>query len=128
MSGQHSHGPRVGPVFAYTRRSGEVERFYREIAGLSPKPGAARGDGLWLDAGNAELVVHVPGGRDAPAEVTASQGFVVWFGVPRVREAYQRAREAGATVGDFHGDYFFAKDPDGRFVGFYTEDEHGHEH
>jgi hypothetical protein len=32
-------------------------------------------------------------------------------------------------VGDFHGDFFFAKDPDGRYVGVYTlEDHHGHDH
>jgi len=128
MSGSHGEGPKVGPVFAYSTKRDEVERFYREIAGLRPKPGAARGDAIWLEASNAEVVVSKPTGRDAPAEVMASAGFVVWIGVPRVRDAYQRAREAGVTVGEFQGDYFFARDPDGRYVGFYTEDEHGHEH
>lgn len=128
MSGDHAHGPKVGPVFAYSTRREEVERFYREVAGLEPKPGAERGDATWLEAANAEVVVHAPTGGDAPDEVTASPGFVVWFGVPRVRDAYERAREAGAAVGVFHGDYFFARDPDGRYVGFYAEDGHGHQH
>ena len=35
---------------------------------------------------------------------------------------------AGYAIGEFHGDYFFARDPDGRYVGFHANEEHGHGH
>ena len=124
------HGTQVGPVMLYSRRQQEVARFYAEIVGLGPQGSAtAQGQAIWMDAANAKVVVHEPGDRETPAEVSSQGGFVVWFGVADVRAAYDKARRAGCAVGDFQGDFFFAKDPDGRFVGVYTlEDHHGHDH
>ncbi len=69
------------------------------------------------------------GGPKPPSEVRMQPGFVVWFGVTDVRAAYDKAKRAGRAVGEFHGDFFFAKDPDGRYIGVYTlEDDHGHSH
>ena len=35
---------------------------------------------------------------------------------------------AGCAIGEFQGDYFFARDPDGRYVGFHATEEQGHGH
>jgi len=119
-------GAHVGPVMLFSPRRREVERFYREIVGLT---GDARDDSTWLDATNAQVVVHDPTDRQTPEEVRSQIGVVVWFGVLDVRAAYERARHEGLVLGDFQGDFFFARDPDGRFVGIYTlEDHHGHDH
>ena len=119
----------IGPVFAFSANHAEVARFYREIAGLT---GDAGDDSTWLDAANAKLVVHEPEERQTEPEISRQRGFVVWFGVLDVRAAWVRAKAAGATVGEFRGDYFFARDPDGRYVGFYANEEHpeghGHDH
>lgn len=123
MSGQHK--PQVGPVMMFTPKRGEVERFYTDIVGLAGKPS---GDSTWMDADNAKVVVHGPHDRDTPAEIRAQAGFVVWFGVPDVRAAFEQARQASATASDFYGDYFFARDPDGRFVGIYALEDHAHGH
>ncbi|HKW77959.1 MAG TPA: hypothetical protein VJQ09_02600 [Candidatus Limnocylindria bacterium] len=120
------HGIQVGPVMLFSAKRPDVERFYREIVGLDGAPG---GDATWLDAQNAKVVVHEPGDRQTPPEVQKQSGFVVWFGVADVRAAYDRARRAGAAIGDFHGDFFFASDPEGRYVGIYAlEGGHGHDH
>lgn len=124
MSGEH--GSQIGPVMVFSARQGDVAEFYQQVLGLSGEGG---GDSIWLDAENARLVVHGPGEPDTPAAVTTSPGFVVWFGVADVRGAYERAKKAGRVVGDFHGDFFYAMDPDGRYVGVYTlEDPHVHDH
>ncbi len=120
------HGTQVGPVMMYSARNGDVAAFYREILGLS---GSGAGEAIWLDAANAKVVVQEPGDRETPPEVRGQAGFVVWFGVTDVRAAFEKAKRAGCAVGEFHGDFFFAKDPDGRYVGVYPlEDHHGHDH
>ncbi len=117
--------PGLGPVMAFTSKRAEVVRFYTEIAGLK---GDAQGGATWLAAENAQLVVHDPDDRQPEPDVRGQRGFVVWFGIDDVVTAYARARAAGAAIGELHGDYFFARDPDGRYVGFHANEEHGHGH
>jgi len=123
MSGDHV--PSVGPVMAFSTKRAEVVRFYSEIAGLSADND---GDATWLAAENAQLVVHDPDDRQTEPDVRGQRGFVVWFGIDDVAAAYARAKAAGSAIGEFHGDYFFARDPDGRYVGFHAIEEHGHGH
>ena len=122
-------GPEVGPVFAFTAKHAATAGFYREVVGLAAGRGADP-DATWLKAGNADVVFHSPDDRETPPEVRGQIGFVVWFGVDDVKAAYDRARAAKAVVGDFYGDYFFARDPDGRFIGIHISEEqsHGHDH
>jgi catechol-2,3-dioxygenase len=116
----------VGPVMMFTAKRGDVAEFYKSVLGLS---GEDSGDSIWLDAANAKVVVHEATDPQTPPEVRSQASFVVWFGVADVRGAYERAKRAGSAIGDFHGDFFYAKDPDGRYVGIYTlEDPHGHDH
>ena len=119
------HVPEVGPVMAFTANRADVVRFYTEIAGLKAD---VQSDATWLAAENAQVVVHDPDDRQTESEVRAQRGFVVWFGVDDIASAYARAKAAGSAIGEFHGDYFFARDPDGRYVGFHANDEHGHAH
>ena len=119
------HVPSVGPVMAFTSRREEVVRFYTEIAGLKAE---LQGGATWLETENAQVVVHDPDDRQTEAEVRAQRGFVVWFGIDDVASAYARAKEAGFAIGAFQGDYFYARDPDGRYVGFHANEEHGHGH
>ncbi|HEV8655308.1 MAG TPA: VOC family protein [Candidatus Limnocylindria bacterium] len=119
------HAPKLTPVMAFTAKRAEVVRFYTEIAGLTAD---AEADATWLAAENAQLVVHDPEDRQTEPEVREQRGFVVWFGIDDVATAYARAKAAGCTIGQFHGDYFFARDPDGRYVGFHANEEHGHGH
>ncbi|HEV8671169.1 MAG TPA: hypothetical protein VGS01_10590 [Candidatus Limnocylindria bacterium] len=123
MSGDHV--PSVGPVMAFSAKREEVVRFYSEIAGLSAD---TDGDATWLAADNAQLVVHDPDDRQTEPDVRGQRGFVLWFGIDDVAAAYARAKAAGSAIGEFHGDYFFARDPDGRYVGFHANEEHGHGH
>jgi len=119
-------GPVIGPVFGFTATHERTAGFYADVVGL------ARGSGdpasSWLKTGNADVVFHSPDDRDTPPEVRAQPGFVVWFGVDDIRAAFERARKAGAIVGDFFGDYFFARDPDGRYIGIHVNEEHTHGH
>lgn len=119
------HAPSVGPVMAFSSRRADVVRFYTEIAGLKAD---AEAGVTWLAADNAQLVVHDPDDRQTEPDVRGQRGFVVWFGVDDVAAAFQRAKDAGSAVGEFKGDYFFARDPDGRYVGFHANEEHGHGH
>lgn len=120
------HGVQVGPVMMFTTRNQDVAGFYADVLGLS---GEGCSDSIWFDAANAKVVVHESSDRETPPEVRSQPGFVVWFGVADVRVAYEKAQKAGRAVGEFHGDFFFAKDPDGRYVGVYAlEDHHGHDH
>jgi predicted enzyme related to lactoylglutathione lyase len=122
------HPTQVGPVMVFSPKRAESVRFYREIAGLTGDDGDPT-DAAWLDAANAKLAVHDPTDRQTPDEVRGQTGFVVWFGVADVRAAFDRAKRAGCVVGDFYGDYFFARDPDGRYVGIFAlEGTHGHDH
>ena len=117
------HQPTVGPVMAFTSKRAEVVRFYTEIAGLKAEP---QGSATWLAAENAQVVVHDPDDRQTEPDVRGQRGFVVWFGIEDVAGAYARAKAAGCAVGSFQGDYFYARDPDGRYVGFHGNEEHGH--
>ena len=119
------HVPSVGPVMAFTTKRSEVVRFYTEIAGLKAE---VDGDATWLATENAQLVLHDPDDRQTEADVRGQRGFVVWFGIDDVATAYARARAAGCAVGEFQGDFFFARDPDGRYVGFHANEDHGHGH
>ncbi len=124
MSG--THGPQLGPVMMFSPKRPDVVRFYRDVAGLVPDES---GDVTWFDAGSAKLAVHDPTDRETPPEIRSQSAFVVWIGVADVRAAFERAKSASATQGDFRGDFFFARDPDGRLVGFFAlEDHHDHEH
>jgi hypothetical protein len=119
--------PQVGPVFAFTAKHGTNAKFYAEIVGLPP--GSENdSNASWLKAANSDVVFHSPEDRETPPEVRGQSGFVVWFGVDDVRAAFERARAAKAVVGDFYGDYFFARDPDGRFIGIHVNEEHAHGH
>ena len=121
-----SHKAQVGPVMMFTTDRRSVERFYTEILGMAGQPGD---DATWLEAENAKVVVHDAEDRQTPPEITKQTGFVVWFGVQDVRAAFDRARAASVAASEFFGDYFFARDPDGRYVGIYAlEDGHGHDH
>lgn len=115
--------PSVGPVMAFTAKRAEVVRFYTDIAGLK---GDEQGSATWLAADNAQLVVHDPDDRQTEPDVRGQRGFVVWFAIEDVATAYARARAAGCAVGEFQGDFFFARDPDGRYVGFHANEELGH--
>jgi hypothetical protein len=119
------HVPSVGPVMVFTAKRSEVVRFYTEIAGLKAE---ADGDATWLAAENTQLVLHDPDDRQTEPDVRGQRGFVVWFGIDDVASAFARARAAGWAVGEFQGDFFFARDPDGRYVGFHANEEHGHGH
>jgi len=120
------HEAQVGPVMLFSAKRAAAAEFYKNVLGLSGEDG---GDSTWLDAANAKVVVHDPTDQQTPPEVRSQPGFVVWFGVADVRGAYEKAKRAGAAIGEFHGDFFYAKDPDGRYVGVYTlEDHHGHDH
>ena len=120
-------GPQVGPVFAFTSKHGTTARFYTDVIGLAAGSGGDPSS-TWLTAGNAEVVFHSPDDRETPAEVRGQTGFVVWFGVDDVRAVFDKAKAAKAVVGEFQGDYFYARDPEGRYVGIHANEEHGHGH
>ncbi|HYR93776.1 MAG TPA: VOC family protein [Methylomirabilota bacterium] len=120
------HEAQVGPVMLFSANREDVAAFYADVLGLAADDGA---DATWMDAANAKVVVHDESDPKTPSEVRTQRGFVVWFGVTDVRAAYEKAKNTGSAVGEFHGDFFFAKDPDGRYIGVYTlEDHHGHDH
>lgn len=125
MSGGHDHDPKTGPVMLYSARQRDVANFYAELVGVT---GDDSKESIWLKTANADVVIHGRHDGDAPPEVREHGGFVVWFGVVDVNAAYQKARKAGWLVGETYGDYFFARDPEGRLVGVYTTEEHGHGH
>jgi predicted enzyme related to lactoylglutathione lyase len=119
--------PQVGPVFAFTPKHSATAGFYADIVGL-PKGTDSDPDASWLKAANADVVFHSPDDRETPAEVRGQTGFVVWFGVDDVRAAFDKAKAVKAIVGEFQGDYFFARDPEGRYIGVHANEEHGHDH
>jgi len=119
--------PEVGPVFAFTAKHAATAGFYADVVGL-PAGTERDPNASWLKAGNADVVFHSPDDRETPPEVRGQTGFVIWFGVDDVRAAFDKARAAKAVVGDFYGDYFFARDPEGRYIGIHVNEEHGHGH
>lgn len=125
MSGGHDHDPKTGPVMMYSGKQREVAAFYADLVGLA---GDDSNESVWMKTANADVVIHGREDRDSPPEVRSASGFVVWFGVADVNAAFLKARKAGWLVGDSYGDYFFARDPDGRLVGIYASEDHGHGH
>ena len=121
-------GPEVGPIFAFTAKHAATAGFYRDLLGLAAGTGGGDPNASWLKAGNADVVFHSPDDRETPPEVRGQNAFVVWFGVDDVKAAFDKARAAKAVVGDFYGDYFFARDPEGRFIGIHVSEEHAHGH
>ena len=117
--------PQVGPVFAFTSKHATTARFYSDVIGL-PSGTGSDASSSWLKAANADVVFHSPDDRETPAEVRGQTGFVVWFGVEDVRAAFDKAKAAKVVVGEFQGDYFYARDPEGRYVGIHANEEHGH--
>ena len=117
-------GPAVGPVFAFTAAHATTAGFYADVVGL--ERGNADANASWLKTENADVVFHSPDDDDTPAEVRTQPGFVVWFGVNDIRATFDRARKAGAVVGEFFGDYFFVRDPEGRYIGIHMNEEHAH--
>ena len=120
-------GPQVGPVFAFTAKHAATATFYTDVVGL-PAGSESDPDASWLKAENADVVFHSPEDRETPPDVRGQRGFVVWFGVDDINAVFDRAKAAKAVVGDFYGDYFFARDPEGRFIGIHVNEEHGHDH
>lgn len=116
----------VGPVFAFTATHAKMAGFYADVVGLDR--GNTDVSASWLKAENADVVFHSPDDPNTPAEVRSQPGFVVWFGVDDIRAAFERARKAGAVVGEFFGDYFFIRDPEGRYLGIHVNEEHAHGH
>src|SRR2546428_12919864 len=114
------HGPGLGPGRAFTAKRAEVVRFCTEIAGLKAE---TEPDATWLAAENAQLVVHDPDDRQTEPDVRGQRGFVLWFGIDDVATAYARAKAAGLAIAEVHGDYFFSRDPDGRYVGLHSHQE-----
>ena len=119
-------GPHIGPLFAFTAAHAVTAAFYADVIGL--ERGSADGASTWLRSENADVVFHSPADPETPAEVRAQPGFVPWFGVDDIRAAFDRARTAGAVVGEFFGDYFFLRDPEGRYIGIHVNEEHAHGH
>jgi predicted enzyme related to lactoylglutathione lyase len=119
--------PQVGPVFAFTAKHASTAAFYADVVGL-PAGATTDPDASWLKAGNSDVVFHGPDDRETPPEVRGQTGFVIWFGVDDVRAAFDKAKAAKAVVGEFQGDYFFARDPEGRYIGIHVNEEHGHDH
>jgi predicted enzyme related to lactoylglutathione lyase len=119
-------GPQIGPVFAFSAKHAATAGFYSDVVGLAP--GRSDASSSWLNTEHADLVFNAPDDRDTPAEVRGQSSFVVWFGVDDIRAVHERARKAGAVVGEFYGDYFFARDPEGRYIGIHVNEEHAHGH
>ena len=120
-------GPQIGPVFAFTPTHAATAAFYADVVGL-PAGAGSDVNASWLTAANADVVFHSPDDRDTPPGVRAQAGFVVWFGVDDVRGAFDKAKAAKSVVGDFYGDYFFVRDPEGRYIGIHVNEEHAHGH
>lgn len=110
---------RMDYVFVFTDRRDEVAAFYRDVVGVPQE--SAKDDANWFRAEDARLAVHDRDDAETAPEVGRGQGFVVWIRVPDVRAAYARALAAGRVVGPYYDakpyPYFFARDPDGRFIG-----------
>ncbi len=102
-------------TLVHSERWRNVARFYREVVGLGLE--SEQDDSAWFAPDGARLVIHDRDEEATAPEVGRGSGFVVWFGVPDVDSAYERARAAGAVVGERYRGYFFARDPEGRFIG-----------
>lgn len=110
--------PTLRHVFVHSDRWREVARFYREVVGLVPE--SEKDDSVWYAGDGAHLVIHDRDEEATAVEVGRGSGFVVWFGVDDVDAAFARAAAAGAVVGWKYEGYFFARDPEGRFIGVRT--------
>jgi predicted enzyme related to lactoylglutathione lyase len=103
-------GTRLTNIFAFTDERDAVVRFFEDILGAHST--STRDDSAWFDlAAGATFTVH-----DRADEPSAS-GFVPWFHVDDVADAFGRAEARGAAIGAMRDGYFFARDPDGRVFG-----------
>lgn len=102
-------------VFVFSDQWEVVGRFYREVIGAPQE--SAKEDSVWFAPEGARLVVHRRDDPETAPEVLRGSGFVIWFGVEDVDGAYARARAAGAVIGERYRNYFFVRDPEGRFIG-----------
>jgi predicted enzyme related to lactoylglutathione lyase len=97
-------------VFGFSRDRERVARFFVEVIGLRPQ--TDRDDSVWFEPdGGATFTIH------DPEEEPRADGFVPWFQVDDVAEAFERARANDANVGEIRDGYFLARDPDGRLFG-----------
>ncbi len=110
---------RMDYVFIFSERREDVARFYRDTIGVPQE--SAKDDANWFRAEDAHFVVHDRDDQETAPEVGQGTGFVLWFRVADVRAAYERARAAGFVVGRYFDakpfPYFFARDPEGRYIG-----------
>lgn len=105
-------------LFVFTDRRSEVAGFYRDIIGVPQE--SEKHDASWFRAENAQLAVHDREDEETAPEVARGTGFVVGIRVADVQAAYARASRVGQVVGKLYQGtphpYFFARDPEGRFV------------
>jgi len=105
-------------IFVFTDRRPEVARFYRDIVGVPQE--SEKDDSNWLRAEHAQLAIHDREDEETAREVAQGSGFVVGIRVKDVLAAYDRTRREGRLVGELYQGhphpYFFARDPEGRFV------------
>jgi predicted enzyme related to lactoylglutathione lyase len=97
-------------VFGFSPDRERVARFFVEVIGLRRQ--TDRDDSVWFEPeGGATFTIHDPEGEPH------ADGFVPWFQVDDVAEAFERARANAANVGEIRDGYFLARDPDGRLFG-----------
>lgn len=101
-------------VFAFTSARPEVAAFYRDVLGLDIEE--TKDDAVWFATQGARFAVHDDDDPETAREVREGHTFVVGIGVDDLDGAYERARRAGAVVGDRFESWFFVRDPDGRFA------------
>jgi hypothetical protein len=102
--------PALTNVFVFTAKREEVARYFEEVLGVRRQP--PRDDSIWFESsGGATVPVHDR--EDEPAD----GGFIPWFQVPDLAEAYERADALRSVVGTMREGYFFARDPGGRVFG-----------
>lgn len=101
-------------VFAFTTARRDVAAFYRDVLGLDVAE--AKDDAVWFATEGARFVVHDDDDRETAREVRESHAFVAGIEVDDFDAAYERTRRAGAVIGERFKNWFFVRDPDGRFL------------
>ena len=109
----------LGYVFVFTDRREEVARFYSGVLGLPVESDveSEKDDAVWFRTEGARLAVHDSNDRETAREVRGSSGFVTFVSVDDFEATFERARAAGAVVGQRFRNWFFVRDPEGRFIG-----------
>lgn len=101
-------------MFAFTTARPAIAAFYRDVLGLDVEE--AKDDAVWFRTDGARFSVHDDDDRQTATEVREAHVFVVGIDVDDLDAAYDRARSAGAVVGERFESWFFVRDPDGRFL------------